>query len=466
LKKIFSAKIIIITVLVLLMLTLILASLSSAAEEQELKSGLLQLNAVKEEMQAAGLGVARVSDLIAEGYSYLNNQDYGKVNETINQVYELKKIAFDSQSELSLVTALYLDIKQHNISLALAPGENVESVEWNINYSQREFEKEDYEEAFKTLSATQIILINSINNKYLPLNNSLSALEEKARALQLSQYRIMTLEGLLAETLAAAKIDELEMIKNEIGELNQSLSYYEELNTSIHLIESKGLSAQVIKDGLTEAESRLNLADYNTAINQLESLKKLAAQAISLEKEAAEFETSLDQGKADYSNGNDNYFSGAEALLQKAQSELKAGNYADAAQELSQAKQEFESAKAKLLVESASRTTPLFSLKEFLARNWLYLTAGLVILLIIISLTHKVVSQGIRKKRLASLEKELRVNEKMVQELQRNYFVRHKMSRETYDQSYDSLQEKIIHLKERTSLLNKKIKKLENKPAG
>jgi len=457
LKKIFLTRTA--AVLTWLLVMISISYFASAAEVQELKSELLQLNAVKEEMQAAGIGVARVSDLITEGFYYLNNQDYNKTNETINQVYELKRIAFNAQSELAFVNALYLGISQYNISLSGASGKNVE---WDINYSQREFEKENYEEALKTLDNTKRILINSVNAKYNYLNDSLSILEEKTGTLQLSQYRVRTLQGLLAETLAAARIDELEMIRAEIEELNKSIGYYEELKTSIQLIESKGLSAQVIKDGLAESESYINLADYKTAISKLESLKKLAEQAISLEKEAAEFETSLSDGKAEYSND----FSEAEALLEKAKYELKAGNYAEAGRKLSQAQQSFESAKAKLLVEGASRKAPFFSLKEFLAKNWLYLTAGLIILLIIISLTHKVVSQGIRKKRLASLEKELRVNEKMVQELQRSYFVRHKMSRENYDQAYDSLQEKIIRLKERTSLLNKKIKKQENKPGG
>ena len=432
-----------------------------AAEEQELKSELLDLMGIKQEMLSAGIGIARVSDLINEGYMYLNNQNYNKTREIISSVYKTRDAAFGAKNQLSQVNSLYSSISKSNISLFKT---TPSFIEWEINYSQREYEKENFEESLATSDEIKKTLLDSINNRYAYLNASLSAFEDKISMFELSKYRVATLKGLLAEALLTGKISELEMIEEEAGKLNISLAYYEEIELTIPALESKNLSTQRIRDDLSDIKASLNIADYKSAISKLENLKKLISYALGLKDAEVEFKKTLEDEKARIQID----WSATEKLSEKAGYELAIGNYEEAESQLTRARQSFESTKASFLIESAAKKTPLFSLKAFVAKNWPYLIAIIIIVLVILQLTRKAYSYEIRRRHLARLEKEIGLNEKTVEELQKNYFVHKKMSRESYDEAYESLQEKIISLKEKASMLNKNINKTDKylRPKG
>jgi tetratricopeptide (TPR) repeat protein len=202
------------------------------------------------------------------------------------------------------------------------------------------------------------------------------------------------------------------------------------------------------------------VADYDSAISLLKELKEFTNNTIRLEQETDGFQAGLNNEKSKYRTS----FQDAQSLLEKAKYELVLGNYEEAENLFTKAKTSFESEKASLLVESASKKTPGLSLAEFIKKNGPYMISVLVIILMVIALSRKALAYWLRKKKMLRLEKELRVTERMMQELQRKYFVHKKMPRENYDEACDVLQEKIILLKERISLLNRKIKKPENKP--
>ncbi len=443
----------------MLVILILIMSSSLAKGEQELKSELLKLNDVKEEISAAGMSVSRVSDLITEGFLYFNNYDYNNTRRIISSVYELRSLAFETQKELAAVNQLYLDVVAKNISLA-DTGSSSAKLELDLEYAEKEFAKENYEEAWNKLAATKKTLLISIDNTYGYLNNSLATLEEKITSLEMSKARITTLRTLLSEALEKGMLGELELIKQEAEALNQSLEYYEEIKLIIPALESMNLSSQRIRDELRAAELELNLADYNSGLSRLESLKKLTENALRLEEEINGFEKTLNDEGAKYSAD----FKEAEALLEKAKYALAAGNYEEAAQRLTSAKSVFETTKAELLVRKAGLKSQGASLKDFVSRNWTYILLVIFVILIVLKLTHKAWAYELRRKRLGWFEKELRASEKIVQELQRKYFVHRKMSRESYDKYYEELQEKILGLKEKTSLLNKKIKKEEKHP--
>ena len=74
-------------------------------------------------------------------------------------------------------------------------------------------------------------------------------------------------------------------------------------------------------------------------------------------------------------------------------------------------------------------------------------------------LTKKTWMFALRKKLLRNHNKELDVNRKMVDDLQRKYYIKRTISRETYDESFELLSGNIMELDDKISLLNKKIKK-------
>ncbi|MBW2990733.1 hypothetical protein KY348_03445 [Candidatus Woesearchaeota archaeon] len=438
---------------ILIFLSLAL-NLSLAKEEQELRSELLKLNNVKEEMTNSDTDVSRVDDLITEGFLYFNNKDYNKTKEVISSIYKLRNDALNAQSELSVVNQLYLDVKERNITLVNATSIKIE---WDLDYAKREFDKENYEGALKRLAKIKKALLYSINNEYNYLNASLLALEEKINSLKLSKSRITTLKSLLSEALGTGGLRELEIIKQEAGVLNKSLVYYKEIKLAIPILKGKNLSAQRINDGLNAAKLDLDFADYESAFNKLESLKALTEKGIFLEDEISELEKNLADEKAKQRID----ITEAESFLKEAQYELTVGNYETAEQKLLNARDSYESLKAELLIKKAGLKSFGFSLKEFIKRNWPYVLLIIFIILVVLKFTSHIWVLGIQRKRLARLKKELNINENMVQELQRNYFVHKKMSRENYDKSYESLQEKTVNLKEKISLFNKKVKKGE-----
>ncbi|KYK27358.1 hypothetical protein AYK26_03810 [Euryarchaeota archaeon SM23-78] len=450
-KAIYILKILLKILLTLILLNLAV-NLSIAKEEQELRTELLKLSQVKEEMIAAGMGTTRIDDLITEGFIHFNNKNYEKTKEIVSSVYELRDAAFNIKEELKFVNQLYLDIRERNISLG---DMSITKLEWDLGYVEREMEKENYEESLEILARVKKEFLDIIWKEYDYLNESVSVIEEKIGLLGLSKARITTLKSLLSEALETGKLKELEIIKQETMDLNKGLAYYEEIKPFIPVLESKNLSAQRIKDELTAAELELNFADYESSLSRLESLRTLAEKAILLDEEINELEKKIVDEKV--KQGSNSYLKEAEIILKEAKHELIVGNYEGAEQKLVSARTNFESLKAEFLVERAGATSFGINLKEFVRKNWLYIVLVILVILLGLKLTSGAWSYGLGKKRIARLEKELKVNENMIQNLQKDYFVHKKMARESYDEAYESLQEKIMKIKDRLSQLNKKV---------
>jgi len=429
---------------------------SSAEEEQGLKlrAELLNLSSVKEEMISAGMGVSRVDDLITEGFLYFNNKNYDKTREIIASVYELRRTAFNAQNELGLVNQLYLSVVEENISLGDI---SKTKLEWELEQSQREFNKENYEGSLEILARIKKALLESISNKYNYLNNSLSGLEERTTLLELSKARIITLKTLLSEALRTGKLGELEILEQEVKSLNKSLAYYEEVRLAIPNLEDRNLSTQRIRDGLRSAELDLNFAEYESGLNKLESLEKLIQDALRLEKEITELEGTITNEQA----GLGVSFEEAKNILKQAKHELVIGDYESAEQKLISARTSYESSKAEVLVKKVGLKSFGISLREFVKENRSYILLVILIISLVLKLTSGLWVKSIRRRKITRLEKELRISKRMVQDLQKDYFVHRKMSRESYDEAYEALQERIMRLKERLSLLNKKVNKEE-----
>lgn len=427
-------------------------------EGQELRASLLGLMSLKEEMLSEGIGVERISDLISEGYIYFNSQNYNKTRETILLGHKTRDAAFSAKERLKAAREMHAEANKKNISLLSALStspSSISTIEWEINYSLEEFGKENFEEALATADGIIKTILGSISARYSYLNNSIDELNARAGLLGISQYRITSLKELLAQALEAGKLEELDMIEKEITSINTSISSYEEVKLSVQELESRNLSAQRITDGLAEAKAKISIADYASSIDQLEILKSMIRKALKLKDDENLLSESLSEAKASMQAE----WSETGQLLQKAAHELRAGNYEEAETHLEMARQSFENTKANFFIESAAKKNPLFSMKGFVAKNWAYIAAAIVILALVLKLTHNEWSRRLMKKRLESLEKELKVSEKMIQELQRNYFVHRKMSRENYDEVYGAMQDRIISMKEKISLLRKKSEK-------
>ena len=67
-----------ILVVIAMVILILNVSIGIGEEEQELRSELLKLSDVKEEMNNAGMGVTRVNDLITEGFLQFNNNNFNK----------------------------------------------------------------------------------------------------------------------------------------------------------------------------------------------------------------------------------------------------------------------------------------------------------------------------------------------------------------------------------------------------
>lgn len=444
-------KVSVIYLILILMLTLTM-SLSQASEEQELKSELLKLTNVKGEMINAGIGVARVDDLITEGFFHFNNNNFDKTKEIINSVHELRDVAFEAKKELSTVKQIHLDIKERNISLINI---TTTKIEWELEYAQREFDKENFEGALETLERTKKTLIPSINNEYGYLSEAILLIEEKIGLLGLGNSIVASLKDLLSESLETGKLEKLDIIKDEIADLNKSITYYDEISRTSIILEEKNLTVKRIEDGLKVSELDLSFGDYGDALSKLESLHKSVNNAIILEEDIRELENTVKEEKTRLKNN----FTEAETFLNKAKQELFLGNYEGAEQHLGSAKSAFEDIKAGILVGRVGSKSFGINLVTFIRNYWAYILLVIVIILVILKFTQSSWVYWLRKKRIAKLERESKINEEMIKKLQKDYFVHKKMARESYEESYDALQDKILKAKDRLSQLNKKVYK-------
>ena len=124
-----------------------------------------------------------------------------------------------------------------------------------------------------------------------------------------------------------------------------------------------------------------------------------------------------------------------------------------------QVKIDYENLKADSLVKTVGARKEQLSFQEFIKKN-----LGLIVIILIVGilamiLTKKTWMFALRKKLLRNHNKELDVNRKMVDDLQRKYYIKRTISRETYDESFELLSGNIMELDDKISLLNKKIKK-------
>jgi len=430
-------------------------SIGIGEEEQELRSELLKLSDVKEEMNNAGMGVTRVNDLITEGFLQFNNNNFNKTKEIIDSIYNIRDAAFNAQHELADVNQAYLYFKERNISLISTISTTSTKLELDLDYAQREYEKENYEGALQTLAKVMEVLLSSINIEYGYLNDTLTHIEEKTISLDLSKSIVVMLKSLLSEALETGKLQGIEIIEQDIMDLNKSLAYYQEIKALNPAFEAKNLSTQRIDDELESIEiDNLIQGDYETALFRLQNIKELGEKALELSDEINELEERIAKEKEKQAD-----LKQAKTLLKEAEHELMVGNYELAMSKLASAMIIYESTKAGFLVKKASSQSFGMSIKEFIEKNWSYILIVFLIILVVFITSRKALIYGLRRKKIAKLNKELVANENMVKKLQKDYFKHKKMGRDSYDESYDRLQERIMKIKDRLSQLNKKVNK-------
>ena len=419
-------------------------------EKQEVRSELLGLSSVKQEMAEAGMGTSRAEDLIAEGFVHLNNNNLNMTQQVIFSVYDLRDTAFKAQSEISFVEQLYHKVRPSNISLG-----EVEKkvVEWNLNKSQEEFDKENYEGALEKTGKAREMLVGVIAEDYAGLNNTLLSVQKKIQELELGNTRIKALGRLLAKALSEGSLDELEMLEQETEKLNKSITLYADVKSKLPVLKSSNLSVQRIEDGLRTAEMSLEFADYETTLDKLESLKTLSHKALELKQGIAELENTVAQEEARLGTTQ---LEETRSLLGEGREELVLGNYEGAETKLESAETSFESVKAEYLIKRAGSDSAGMRIKDFINEYWAYILLLIMVILLVLKFSWPVTERWIKNKRRAQLRKELETSEDMVKELQKKYFVQKKIGKDSYDQAYERMQEKIMKLKDKLSETEKK----------
>ncbi|MFH0869554.1 MAG: hypothetical protein V1866_00675 [archaeon] len=452
---------IILPVMVLILILMLAAPAAAAASDdyrQALKTGLLELASVKDDMNRSGAGTLRVSDLITEGFFYLDRNDLENVEKRISEVHELRNLSETAKAGLIACERLLKDINDSN-SLTQNQDETIKPSSYTllkIESAKKEFSKENYEEAAQIIESARKEIILTIKAKFIYLNESIISIGTKIDSLGLSRSRLVFLEDSLAMRLEKGDIAGIKTMAVELGYLNSTIMLYQEVNDLIPGLLERNISAKRISDGLADAESEINMASYESSARRLEGLKKTASKALLISDKAKQLESQLNALVSHYSSlATDEKYIETSGIIGKASSELMRGNYDEAESSINSAQADLESLKAKLLIAEAQNEKKQ-TLQEYLRASWKYLLLAAIVSLIIIKLTHRSISAHMRKHRLKRLELELAACKSQVGELQTKYFIRKKISRQMYDEAYESLQRRIVRLNENISLMHKK----------
>lgn len=442
------------TVLVL-MLSAPAAASASDDYRQALKTGLLDLDPIRDEMNRSGAGTVRVSELITEGFFYLSRDDFENVEKRISEVHELKNLSKIAKAGIVASERMLSEINYSN-GLPRNQGSTIileRYILLRIDSAKKEFSKENYEEAAQIIESANKDIIRTIASNFIYLNDSMALIREKTDMLGLGGSRLTFLGDSLAKHLENGDVAGINSISLELENMNSTISLYQEVNGRIPGLLERNISAKRISDGLADAEAEISMASYESATRRLEDLRKTASKALLLSDKEKQLESQLSQLGSQYSSlaASDKYAETNDALG-KAGSELARGNFDEAETSLSSAQADLESLKAKLLIAAAQDETKQ-TLQEYLRASWRYLLLAAMAALIVIKLTNKNISAQLRKNRLKRMELELAACKRQVAELQTRYFIGKKISRQMYDEAYDGLQRRIVRLNENISLM-------------
>lgn len=465
-EAISAGMVIIILPLLILMLAAPVLASTSDDYRQMIKTELLELTSIKDEMNISGAGTLRVSDLITEGFFYLDQNDLEKVEKRISEVHDLRNLSEIAMAGIVASERLLKDINDSN-RLTQNMDETINPSHYTlqkIDSAKKEFSKENYEEAARIIESATKDIILTIKAKFSYLNGSITSIGQKIDGLDVSKSRLTFLENSLTTHLDKGEITGIKTISLELEHLNNTISLYQLVNDRIPALLERNISATRISDGLADAEAEINMASYESATRRLEGLKKTTSNVLLLSDKAKQLESQLSALESQYRSlsANEDYTE-ATKIIRKAGSELTRGNYDEAETNLNSAQADLENLKANLIIAEAQNEKKQ-TLQEYLRASWKYLLLAAIASLIIIKLTHKSISAHLQKQRLKRSEIELAACKTQVAELQTKYFIRKKISRQMYDEAYEGLQRRIIRLNENISFIHNKTQQTSIKP--
>lgn len=423
-------------------------------ELQILKSDLLSIGELKEEMALKGFGVERISEMMDEGYAYLKDENYAAANKSVISARKIRDDAFSGYTLLSAIDEMIKDINKTNQESGSEQLSITEELLWSIGYAREEFEKENYEGAKSRAEGIKNIILTGVRQRYGLVEETLTSMMTDMEEKSISTRRAVTLKNLASGYLKDGAVSELNAIDEEINRINSVLGLYNGVEESIASLDERNLSSSRIRDGLESATEKISAGEYGRAETIIKEQEMLVKKAISLQEKSASAKADLEKAKEAGLVSKELAESISNALV-SAEHELAIGNYEGAEEKLGKAEKERELIEAEMLVKKASAKR-VQTIKEVLTAAGKALLIIIIIAIPIIIFGRKAVLKRISSSRLKRLERELEVSKKMVSELQTRYFVKHAMPRDGYDEAYEELQEKIMRIKDKISYIKQK----------
>ena len=410
--------------------------------QAQASSAISDIEFIIPKMEEAGLGHNRVSRLLDESYSAYGSKEYQRIMENLGLARNISSLAFgvrDGSHEISAALAVAV---MRNLTFRSS---DPQRIAWGLDYITKESAIENYEGAHDTLVKLREELNEDIRRVYSGTGQDMESNIRLAEKNGVGTAKLQLEKKLYEDSLLAGNILYLEGVREEAEKAKLSLELIEKNRNGSAVLSGLGFSTRRIDDELEYARRYLSSADYDSALESLKSTEAVIQSALGTKGGIDRLRESIAESRQSLRIELD----GPSEKAQEAEAALSSGNYEDAGRMLEAARAEAEKQISDQTLKQA-KEEPSGSTLGSLARRHLWKIALAAAALagagFYINAKYR---KELENFLLRRAKKRITVAQRQVQELQRDYFVRRNMSREQYDDQYESKQEEIMKLKER-----------------
>ncbi|MBN1793051.1 hypothetical protein JW826_05195 [Candidatus Woesearchaeota archaeon] len=440
-------------------------------DRKSLQAQLVSLSQIKGELEEKGIGSHRINELIEEGFLYLSQGENNLATEAIRKVNELKVLAEKTRQKIIAAQQDHAFLRSQEeeqqaegvLTEGVLIGSNdqeLKDIEIGIVTAQSEFDHENFEGANQEIERVRKKIMQAGEDAYGSLKDRISQVTNIAKESGVREEEIAGLEKKIKSALESGTISELESLNQTLGKAEEAIDSYLELGKVREDLDRIGIPTERLTDEMTLARIEIESASYESAHNRASMARELGQKAVMLESKLSNLSRTIEDESSNMETAafcKDVCFKETKESIDNAKQELMLGNYERAEIEALQAEKRLEETRADIAVQHIRSTSAGARIATLIRDNWIILLVVAIIIMILAAAGKDTITSRIRLYRLDKARRDLNTHQRMVQELQKDYYIRRRMSRASYNSSYEELEERILRTDETIARVEKEM---------
>ena len=430
------------------------SSHSSQSSPEHIRSELNQLAQVKSELASNGIGTGRILDMLTEAQAQYDSGDFTGASQTISQIYRVKELAERLPEEIGTAKEHYTWLEKNK------PGGYLEGILNNISLAEKEFQNQNFEAAENGILLANESIAAFVAREYTSSVDDIQSLSQVAANSGFRALFAISLADQAREALDAGDAAGVEDALAKARTLLDAISAYSEAKNATEGLSAEGIQTGRVNDLLLLAKGYLESGEVSAADGYAQQAKKAASQASSLSARIRDA-----NGKLQTAGSSPAAAAACDAAclsetgqrLASAREELVYGNYEKSESELQLAEATIDDIETAVAVEELKSQNPDQNITSFASTHKPALLVMLAAIIAAGLASWQKLAQKVNAQRLEAAKRELSSNEKILKERQKSYYIHKNISRETYSQAYEELNERIFLAREKIAGLGKKM---------